>query len=155
MRVGVAAAGAVVLLVAACGDDGGASTGVHVERIRPALAAVEARLGGPQRYSEVNVTPSEVNVFVVRDGVDEAYVVRDGSVESPTSGVPYAGPTFAAGDLAFTAAVLDRLSEELPDSPVLVFSATPAAGGGVDYIATLGSNLRVLLSPDGAILGVE
>jgi len=126
---------------------------------RAAMTAVESSLGGPQHFSEVNATPSEANVFVVRDGGEGAYVVRDGKVEVPTSTTPYDGPTFAAADVAFGPDVLAPLAKELPDSDVVAFSVTPGTEGRVvDYIATVrakGGQLRALLGPNGEILDLD
>ena len=148
---------AVVAVVAAtaCGGSDGKETSVRLDEIRPAMAAVESSLGGPQRYSEVNATPSEVNVFVVRDGKDLAYVVRGDDVDAPVGGTAYAGPTFTAEQVVFSPGVLDGVEAALPNSPVVAFSVTPRQVDGVDYIATVratGGELRVLLDASGTVL---
>jgi len=149
---------AVALLVTGCGGDDPKSTStVRLGQIRSAIAAVEAQAGGPQTYSEVNATESEVNVFVVKDGQDFAYVVTGGSIEPPPASEAYTGPTFTAEQVAFVPGVLDVIEENLPGSKVVAFSITPKAAGGVDYIATVratGGELRVLLDANGAVLSV-
>ena len=145
----------LAVVAAACGGSETSETSSRLDEIRPAMAAVESLLGGPQRYSEVNATPSEVNVFVVRDGVDLAYVVREDDVDVPVGGTPYAGPTFIAEQVTFSPGVLDGVVAALPDSPVVAFSVTPREVDGVDYIATVratGGELRVLLDAAGAVL---
>lgn len=132
---------------------------VDPARLRVAVAAVEKRLGGPQRYSEVNVTQTEVNVFVVAGGTETVYVVHVDAVE-PTAapGGAYTGPTFAATEIEFLPTVLNRVVAGLADSEVVAFSVTPKPTTGVDYIATVkavSGEFRVLLAADGAILQTD
>lgn len=127
-------------------------------RIGEIRSAVERLRGaaGPAEYSEVNATPSEVNVFVVRDGKEFAYVVCADSVSEPTDGgQDYSGPTFTDADIGFAPTVLDKVLETIKDSHVVAFSITPRDGGGVDYIVTItapSGEFRVLLDADGGVL---
>lgn len=176
---------AAVLFLASCGDSGSKVTesrsapttvaqrasgsvaqpsSVKVAEIRAAVAAVEAQLGGKQRFSEVNATQTEVNVFVVAaDGSESAYLVRGGKVEPPGSAETYSGATFTASEIAFTPTVLDRVVRGIGDAELVAFSitphgATPQEGGGVDYIATLtapSGEFRVLIAADGAVLSTS
>lgn len=130
---------------------------VKVDLIRSAIELLERRLGDAQRYVEVNVTQTEVNLFVVRDGQDFAYVVRDGAVEDPAEGVPYSGPTFTAARLDFVPSVIDVVVQNMTESEVVAFSAR-AREGGIDYIATVRTpkrEFRVLLAPNGGVLDME
>ncbi len=135
-----------------------APTPVQVDRIRPAIALLESTLGGPQRYVEVNATQTEVNLFVLRDGQDLAYVVRDGVLDPPpTDGAPYDGPTFAGADLNFVPTVIDVVVRNMQESEVVAFSAT-AGASGIEYIATVRTpkrEFRVLLGADGSVLDME
>ena len=168
---------AAVLILASCGDSGSSATGsdsapttvaqtpsVKVAEIRAAVSAVEAQLGGKQRFSEVNATQTEVNVFVVKaDGSESAYLVRGGKVEPPDSSETYAGATFTASEIEFTPTVLDRVTRDIGDAELVAFSITPHGatsqeGGGVDYIATLtapGGEFRVLVAADGEVLSTS
>ena len=132
---------------------------VKVGEIREAVRLVEQRLGGAQRYSEVNATQTEVNVFVVLgSGVESAYLVHNGVVDPPSGDGAYSGPTFVVSDLAFAPTVLDRVARGISDSELVAFSVTPHDGGGVDYIATLtapSGEFRVLLSADGAVISTS
>lgn len=177
---GFTAAIAAVLFLASCGGSGGKATGstsasttvaqlasgavapapsVKVAEIRAAVAAVEAQLGGKQRFSEVNATQTEVNVFVVAGaGVESAYLVRGGVVEPPSSTSDYSGPTFGASDLTFRETVLDKVLSGITDSELVAFSATPRSDGEVDYIATFtapSGEFRVLLAADGSVLSTS
>jgi hypothetical protein len=55
--------------------------------------------------------------------------------------------------------VLDQLARELAGSQVVSFSVQPAPAGGTQLVTTLvsskGGGLRVLLAPDGSILGAQ
>jgi hypothetical protein len=131
---------------------------VRLREIRSAVALVEERLGGPQRYSEVNATQAEVNVFVIAGGMDDAYVVKDGVLSEPTSLGPYTGKTFGADDIKFVPGVLDKIVQTIRDSEIVAFSVTPSAQSGVDYIATVtapSGEFRVLLAADGNVLATS
>lgn len=132
---------------------------VKVDEIRAAVTAVEGRLGGKQRFSEVNATHTEVNVFVVAEsGAESAFLVRDGVVEPPSTTSVYSGPTFAKSDLDFQETVLDKVLNGISDSGLVAFSATPRQSGGVDYIATFtapSGEFRVLLAADGSVLSTS
>jgi len=131
---------------------------VRLGEIRSAVELVEQQLGGAQAFSEVNATQSEVNVFVVANGQDHAYVVRDGSVVYDEDLGAYAGKSFAASDIAFGPGVLDKVVATVKDSELVAFSITPGASGGVDYIATItapNGEFRVLLGADGSVLATS
>lgn len=148
---GTAAPGGVDLGIASASP-------VQVDRIRSAIALLESTLGAPQRYVEVNATQSEVNLFVLRNGQDLAYVVRNDVLDPPpTDGAPYNGPTFAGADLDFVPTVIDVVVRTMQESEVVAFSAT-AGLAGIEYIATVRTpkrEFRVLLGADGSVLDME
>ena len=51
----------MLVTTTAAGDD---DAGRDSTEIAPAIAALEAELGGPQQYFEINATPQLVNLFV-------------------------------------------------------------------------------------------
>ena len=149
--------GVLVGLVGACGGPGPATPRARIGEIHSAIAAVEGQAGGAQVYSEINATETEVNLFVVRDGKELAYVVHEGKLDVPTSGQAFAGPTFDASQVVFQPGVLDLVAKQLPDSEIAAFSVTPDPSGGVEYIATVrarGAELRALLDSSGAVRSV-
>ena len=90
---------------------------LRVELIRPAVAALETQLGGPQRYLEVNATPTLVNLFVAVSNATQAvaYVYVDGKLSEPAppEQVKADAPTFGASDIVFDeATVLNPLLVE-------------------------------------------
>src|SRR3954469_4421804 len=76
---------------------------VLLEQIRPAVAALEAQLGGPQRYFEINATPTLVNLFVASADQTQAiaYVYQAKALQPPADAQPASGPTFTAGEMTF------------------------------------------------------
>ena len=133
-----------------------------IEQIRPAIAAVEAELGGPQQFFEVNATPTLVNLFVAAEGGTEAvaYIYQAGALQPPAEPQPASGPTFGSAELTFDETlVLANVVGSLPDSTFRVFSAVGVQGGGVSYVvtveSTLGGSLEVTVGPTGAILGTN
>jgi hypothetical protein len=175
------AAAALLLLTAGCSSDttsGPTTTAAYttttappiaaghapvlVEEIRPAIAALESQLGGPQRFFEVNATPSLVNLFVATDGGAKAvaYVYTAGALQPPADPLTASGPTFGSADLAFDETlVLAQVVGSLPDSTVRKFAAVGLAAGGVRYVVTVessrGGELDVDVSPTGAILSTD
>ena len=154
---------AVLVLAAGCGgDDGSDALRPVVDQIAPATAAVEEELGGPQRYFEINATPQLVNLFVARDDGNEVeiYLYHDGELEPPTPPAPASGPTFAASALDFDPdTVLAQVSEDLPDSDIVVFAVTAGADGAPELSATVqseqGGLLDIALGPTGEVLSVD
>jgi hypothetical protein len=157
---------AVVVAVAASGACGGGDDGDGglplVDQIAPAMAAVDAELGGPQQYFEVNATPSIVNLFVATDGGTTVtpYVYLDGVLEPPAPGGSASGETFGAAEVTFDPdTVLDQISTDLPESTVTQFVVLGGAADAVQYEADVlsaqGGVLRVVLGPDGAVLAVD
>lgn len=124
----------------------------------PAVSLVRGS-SGPIRLAEVNVTQTEVNVFVVRDGRVYAYVVcGDRVIEPGDDGDEYAGETFADNEIDITPQVLTKVEATIRDSHVVALSLVPGPDDRIDYIATLtapGGEFRVLLAPDGSVLATE
>ena len=173
---------ALLVAVAACSDDGGGSdiTGNStttvadmsapdpstretpmVEEIGAAITALEAQLGGPQQYFEVNATSKLVNLFVsLNDGaIAQPWVYLGGQLTSQ-EGQAAGGGTFAATDLDFDpATVLSKVLTELPGATIESFYINGDGKGNVQYGALVtsaqGGGLDVLLGPNGEILAVD
>lgn len=162
MRHAVAAAVAATCLLVACGSDDDAPARPLLGEIRPAVEAVEAELGAPQQYFEVNATSQVVNVFVATaggTGVTPFVYVGD---ELAPAGAPSSaeGATFGADALTFDAdSILDQLTAELPDSDVVLFTIVGGPGGAVQYTAGVqseaGGALDVTLAADGSVQSVD
>jgi hypothetical protein len=151
-------------MLAGCGDDDEGSTELPlVAEVAPATAAVEAELGGPQDYFEVNATPQLVNLFVATDGgsTATAYVYLDGELQPPAPPQDVAsGETFRADELDFDPeGILDGVADELDEPAVTQFVVIGGAGDVVQYsafvVSSAGGVLDVLLGPDGEVLGVN
>jgi hypothetical protein len=82
LLLSTALAGLLVLLTACSGEGGDAAgatasttvklgTELRVQDLPAAVAAVEADLGGPQRYAEINLTTGGVNLFVASSDTEE------------------------------------------------------------------------------------
>ena len=172
----VAAAVVMVSMIAGCSSSGPTATGssvgssvdstadlpLRLELIRPALAALEANLGGPQNYFEVNATPTLVNLFVANSDNTQAtaYVFAAGVLSEPAAPeqVKAGAPTLSAADIAFDEArVLDPVLVELPESTYRVFSIVGVANGGAAYLITMqsakGGDFQLPVKPDGSIIG--
>jgi len=151
-------------MLAGCGDGDDGSAGFPlVAEIAPAIGAVEAEIGGPLDYFEVNATPQLVNLFVATDGgsTATAYVYLDGELQppAPPQGVA-SGETFRADALDFDPEVIfDGIADELREPAVTQFVVIGAPGGAVQYSAFVTSSeggvLDVVLGPDGSVLGVN
>ena len=167
---GIAALAAVAVGVAAvpaCSDDddGGdpdVAVAPVIEEIAPAIAAVEADLGGPQAYFEVNATGSTVNLFVATDDATTVtpYRYLAGELLPPEPASTASGPTFTADALTYDpATVLDRVADELDDPFVARFAIAAAPDGTPQYFASVvsdqGGTLEVTLGPDGSVQAVD
>ena len=170
------AALAIALCVAACSSEGSSSgtqvvdsttpadsstAAPRVDLISPAITALEARLGGPQQYFEINATSQLVNLIVaLNDGaVAQPWVYLDGELSS-TEGVEASGFTFSAAALDFhPGSVLARLQSELPQSSADLFFVEGGESGIVRYSVAVtsrqGGQLVVVVGPDGTVRSVD
>ena len=83
----------LVVAAAACSRSSGSATTtttraaltLRLDLVPAAVTAVEAALGGPQQYTEINAFEQGVNLFVATaDGKELPYVYRDGTgLEAP------------------------------------------------------------------------
>jgi hypothetical protein len=158
-------AAALVIVVGGCGSDDSSDDvpALRVDLIDDAVAAVEAELGGPQQYFEINATSDLVNLYVADDVTAEAtsYVYRaDGSLDPPVGPGAAEGETFGADAIEVDeGSVLDDVLAELPESIPLAFAVTGTGEGAVQYQVILqsarGGRLAVYVDGDGTILGSD
>jgi hypothetical protein len=134
---------------------------LRVDLIDDAVAALEARLGGPQQYFEINATPQLVNLFVALNDAKlvQPWVYLDGELSS-TDGREANGFTFARTALDFDPdKVLSRLQSELPQASPESFFVEGGEGGLVQYSVAVtsqqGGQLVVVVGPDGKVQSVD
>jgi hypothetical protein len=154
-------------VTAACSSSGGSpsttdAAAARIDDVAPAIAAVEAARGGPQRYTEINANESVVNLFVaLPDGTEVAYVFRDGKLEppaEPTAQQPGAKPfDLASVDLAAVSGFEALLEHDLPDTVLRRLTLVEIPDKGLNWVATVvnskGSPIDVVFSPSGALIG--
>jgi hypothetical protein len=166
-------------LAAACSSNGGAAKAPDVTicnahgtaqatadlpavaRIPVAIDALEAKLGGPQQYFEVNATAKVVNLFVALNGatVAQAWLYADGTLTSK-DGQTASGGTFTKADLHFEAdKVLATVRQQIPDAILESFYVNGDGKGNVQYgvltSAQCGGGLDVVVGPTGAVKSVN
>ncbi len=126
------------------------------------MTAVEQARGGPQRYTEINVGPDLVNLFVVVDDTTElAYVYRNGKLEAPREPTPRLADStefdLANVDVNAVAGFDDRLFEDLPDSELTRLGLIDSPPTGLAWRALLtsakGGTFEVIFGPDGSLIG--
>jgi hypothetical protein len=147
-----------------CGDGDEDAPAVRplVAEIAPAITAVENELGGPQEFFEINTTPQLVNVIVATDGGSRAtaFLYLDGDLQPPAPPEAASGETFRAADLDIDPdTIFTGIADELGEPTIVQFVIVGGPGDAVQYSAFVtseeGGVLDVLLSPDGAVLGVD
>lgn len=179
-RTRFAAAAVLVLVLASCsgGDDGSSSSSpavdslvmsactpgdpvLVIDAIPDAVAAVEAELGGPQRYFEINATEVLVNLFVASSDSTKAtpYAYAAGQLNSEEA-FDAQGNTFEASALEIDPQLVSScIAGQLPASSQDLFIVEGGAGGAVRYTilttSTNGGQLLVEVGGDGAVLSVE
>lgn len=172
--VAVAAVVAITacLALVGCSDDGASSDSTAsvaassaelpiVDQIDDAIAAVEARLMGPQEYFEINATAQLINLFVALDDATQVqpWLYLDGELtfDSPA---PAQGGVLRAADIDFDpATIFSQLQAELPGSTIESFYIHGDGHGAVQYGAllttSLGGAMDVQLRADGQIIASE
>jgi hypothetical protein len=151
-------------MLAGCGGDEAEEPVLPlIGELDEAMAAVDAELGGPTAFFEVNATTTLVNLFVAAEGGTQVvpYVYVDGALREPgPPGEVAGGATFVAEDVpAVDDTVVDRLLEEL-DAPILERFVVTGAGDGAVVLEVIvaserGGRLAVAVSPTGEILSVD
>jgi len=167
---------AAVLMLSACSGDASPaatttapSTSVAaaakalplVGDIDDAVAALEAKLGAPQEFFEINATTQLVNLIVaLNDGkVAQPWVYLDGQLSS-AEGAPANGHTFVASALDFDPdKVLTQVQSQLPQASLDLFFVEGGEGGVVQYSVAAtskqGGQLVVVVGPDGTVQSVN
>jgi hypothetical protein len=133
----------------------------RVDLIKEAVASLETRLGGPQRFFEINATASLINMIVSLndDELAQPWVYFDGSLSS-SDPAEATGFSFAASALDFDPdKVLAKLQAELPQSSPDLFFIEGGEGGVVRYSVAVtsqqGGQLIVVVGPDGTVQSVD
>lgn len=154
-------AGAIPSPTAGSGPVATPSGPPKVELISEAVSKLEAQLGAPQDYFEINATSKLVNLFVaLNDGkLVQPWVYLDGDLSS-TDPREASGFTFKATALDFDATrVLSHIETELPNSNPDAFFVEAGSGGVVRYSVTVesaqGGQLVVVVGADGAVQSVD
>ena len=164
------------IALGACSSDGGSSAATPAPRtttigvstgtlplvglVDDAVKALEAKLGGPQQFFEINATAHLINMIVaLNDGkVAQPWVYLDGELSS-TEGAAATGFSFAGSALDFDPdKVLSKLQAELPESSPDLFFIEGGEGGTVRYSVAVtskqGGQLVVVVGPDGTVQSV-
>jgi hypothetical protein len=132
-----------------------------VAEILVAIDALEAKLGGPQQYFEVNATAKVVNLFVALNGatVAQAWLYADGTLTSK-AGQKAKGGTFTKADLDFQAdKVFATVRRQIPEAILETFYVNGDGKGHVQYgvltSAQCGGGLDVVVGPTGVVKSVN
>lgn len=157
--VGVAAI--VVLLTRPTGSS---PVPVRAGDMAPAAKALETKLGGPQRYTEINATDKGVNLFVAVDGANEvAWYYEAGRLDGP-------GPSQAAAPdhtpfglenvaLGRAAGIARNAVDRSPTATMRAFTLRQEGQLGLvwalDFQSSRGGLLHMTYAPGGGFIGVD
>jgi hypothetical protein len=172
----------IVALLVSCSDDDGSTTDaasttvvtlapleceareptLRVDQIGDAVAAVEAELGGPQDYFEVNATGLLVNLFVADTdaGTATPFLYVGGELTSDAARSGATGNTFRADALTFDPQrVTSCVEAQLPTSILDVFYVVGTGEGGVRRSVVVtsasGGQLEVEVTDAGQVISVD
>lgn len=133
----------------------------QVGDVATAVEDLEAELGGPQQYFEVNATARVVNLFVALNGgtVAQPWIWVDGQLSSK-EGQAASGGTFVAADLDFDPdTIFTVVRDQIPDAILESFYVNGDGAGNVQYglltSAQCGGGLDIVVGPDGAVKSVD
>ena len=160
---------AVALSASACSDDDGATvppvdttvrtdTLLRVDLVAPAIIAVETDRGGPQRYTEINVNPQGVTLFVAVDDTSEVAFFYDGALDAGAAPAPLSSPPFTLDGVGRELApdLVRRTQADLPGSHVtqLALVMTPDLGlvWALASRSARGGLLNVFYTPSGELI---
>jgi hypothetical protein len=153
---------AVVLLVVlgACSSSTKVGKGpdLHIQDVIAAVAAVEAKLPGAQ-YTEINMAPEGVNLFVISSpGQESSFLYAAGALNAPTPEQPAEGEAFAVTGVPLdqAAKVAAFVAKEFKGSTVTSVALVVVKPSGLVWAvrsqSANGGLLNSLFSPDGKII---
>jgi hypothetical protein len=138
-----------------------ASTSPRADLIAAAVAELEAKLGGPQQFFEINATSQVVNIWVALNNrtLAQPWVYLGGELSS-TEPESAQGATFVASSLPTDPTVLlSQVSKELPGSQLDLIEIRGGPAGAVQFTVAVtsseGGQLLVEVGPDGKVLSVD
>lgn len=133
----------------------------QVAMIAEAVDALEAELGGPAEFFEINVTARLVNLFVALNDAEvvQPWLYIDGELSSQ-EGQPATGGTFTAADLGFDhETVLSGIRAEVPEAILESFYIQGDGEGNLLYgvlaSARCGGGLDIIVGGDGTVKSVD
>lgn len=133
----------------------------QVAMIVEAVEALEAELGGPAEFFEINVTARLVNLFVALNDAElvQPWLYIDGELSSQEA-QPATGGTFTAADLGFDPeSVLSGIRVEVPEAILESFYIQGDGQGNLLYgvlaSARCGGGLDIIVGGDGTVKSVD
>jgi hypothetical protein len=133
-----------------------------VADVPAAVAAVESQRGAPQRYTEINVSPDGVNLFVLTgDGRENVFTYSGGALSEAPEPAAATGEGFAAVDVALDRGpeLLDQVRKALPGSRIVTVAIVQVAPEGLVWAvrsqSSKGGFINSLFSPQGKLLSAE
>lgn len=162
---------AAFALLAACGSGGRtvtvapatttARTGLSVDDLSPVIAALDATAPDAE-FTEINIQPALVNLFVAGDGdTERAFVWRNGKLDPPPDATPRLPGAVVFGvedvDLAAPKAIRSELDRSLPQSQLvgLTLAVDPTLGlwWSASMLGEQGGGFIVSFTPAGTLIG--
>jgi len=155
----------VALVGAGCsGDDSSTRPPAElpVDQIAPAVHALEARLGGPQRYTEINAATEGVNLFVAVGGDQEqGWFYRGGQLEPPTEAKEREGAPFDLTSVTIDVGpkLVQQVEQQFPGATVTGVALLDVEGQGLVWAlrskSAKGGELNLFYGPDGTLRAVS
>jgi hypothetical protein len=150
----------LLVVLAACSSSTKAAKGpeLHIEDVVAAVAAVEAKLPGA-KYTEINMAPEGVNLFVITSpGRESSFLYAAGALNAPTPEQPAEGEAFAVTGVPLdqAAKVAAFITKEFKGSTITGVALLVVKPNGLVWAvrsqSVKGGLLNSLFSPDGKII---
>jgi hypothetical protein len=153
-------AAVILVVLTACSSSTKTAKGpdLHIEDVAAAVAAVEAKLPAAQ-YTEINLAPEGVNLFVITSpGRETSYLYAAGALNAPTPEQPAEGEPFAVTGVPLdqAAKVASFITKEFKGSTITSVALVVVKPNGLVWAvrsqSVKGGFLNSLFSPDGKII---
>jgi hypothetical protein len=132
-----------------------------VGQVPTAVSAVQGKVGGGAQFSEINVNPEGVNLFVIADGAEKLFTFANGALaEQPDAPdqAPSVPPGFAAGDVSLGKGpdLVAQVEKTLPGSRVVTVAIVTISPEGLVWAirsqSAKGGYVNSLFDPQGKFL---